>query len=98
MRALEQQVEVGQQGVNVSDGCSPVVEGGELGQDVLRRQTYGKSQTADGQLIACHTEIPQRHREAETPSVTPVEPEPGSGLQMHLLGCGFALDVSRTGS
>lgn len=42
MRASEQQVEVGQQVVNVSDGCSPVVEGGELRQDVLRRQTHGK--------------------------------------------------------
>lgn len=98
MRASEQQVEVGQQGVNVSDGCSPVVEGGELGQDVLRRQTHGNSQTVDGQLITCCTEIPQQHRAAEMLSVTPEEPEPGSGLQMHFLGCGFALDVSRTGS
>lgn len=75
MRASEQQVEVGQQGVNVSDGCSPVVEGGELGQNILRRQTHRKSQAADGQLIACCTETPQRHRAAETLSV------PRNGLE-----------------
>lgn len=84
MRASEQQVEVGQQGVNVSDWCSPVVEGGELGQDVLRKQTQGKSQTAGGQLIAFRTETPPQHWAAETLSMTPVKPEPGSGLQTHL--------------
>lgn len=98
MRASEQQVEVGQQGVNVSNGCSPVVEGGELGQDVLRRQTHGKSETVDGQLIACRSETLQQHQAAETLSVTPLKLEPGSGLQTLLLGIGFALDVSRTGS
>lgn len=38
MGALQQQVEVGQQGVDVGEGSSPKVKGGKLRQDFLRRE------------------------------------------------------------
>lgn len=45
--ALQQQVEVGQQGVDVGEGSSPKVKGGKLRQDFLRRDREASSFTAE---------------------------------------------------